>query len=262
MKVLFFGDVYGRPGREMVKKHLIDLKAEYDVDLTLLNCENIAHGRGVTKKIIEDMMEVGVDGFTSGDHIWDNTDGVQLLKNFDTVPLIRPLNYPEGVPGSGYMKFETDAGTLLVVNLLGRTFIKAVTDCPFRGLEVLLQSGDVGPYDAVFVDFHAEATSEKIAMKWHFDGRISALVGTHTHVPTADAEITRNGTAYITDVGFTGPHESCIGVKNDIIISRFLTQLPMAHEPETEGVMELNAVVIEIGVDGRARNIETVRVLE
>jgi 2',3'-cyclic-nucleotide 2'-phosphodiesterase len=281
MKIIFLGDVVGKPGRKTVRKHLPGLIEMHQPDFVIANAENLAGGKGFNEEKIAEMLSYGVDFFTTGDHVYDDKRGVEYIKSA-MCPVLKPANYPEETPGDGWRVIEENGKRLLVVNLIGRVFMKGDFDCPFSALERILSRfcmGGIGEarvekgqnlsrkeqkvvVDGIFVDFHAEATAEKVALKWAFDGRISALVGTNTHVPTADREVTKKGTAYITDVGMVGAHESCIGVRSDIIIDKFLTQMPRSHRLEEKGVMELNGVVIEIGAAGRAKSIEQVRILE
>lgn len=249
------GDIVGRPGRDTVQELLPELRQKYDIDMVIANGENIAHGRGITPRLAEDLLEMGVDVITSGNHIWDQKE---IIPHMDSsLPLLRPLNYPAGTPGRGYLVHSD----VLVVNLMGRAFM-ADLDCPFRAMDSLLASLPEAP-KTIFVDFHAEATSEKVAMGWYLDGRVSAVVGTHTHVPTADARVLPKSTAYVSDVGMTGPSHSVIGVEIDAVIARFLTQMPHAL-PVANGPTVLNSVLLNIDeTTGRAKNIQRIdRALE
>jgi 2',3'-cyclic-nucleotide 2'-phosphodiesterase len=252
MKILFIGDIFGRSGRKTVKSLLPGLIEKHKPDLVLANPENLSHGNGFSKKTIVEMQEAGVDFFTSGNHVFDNKDGANCLGDQD-FPVLRPANYPdENTPGDGYRIIESRNGKkVLVISLIGRVFMGGYFGCPFRYADKILDEADLTDVSAVFVDFHAEATSEKYALAYYLDGRVSALVGTHTHVQTNDARILEQGTAYITDVGMTGPFDSVIGVKKDIIIKRFLTQLGVKHEPEMDGQMVLSAFLVE--VDSKTR---------
>ena len=245
------GDIMGRPGRRAAKGLLPILRREYDIDLVIANGENAANGRGITGAIVDEFLDWGVDVITSGNHIWDQKE---IVSHIDTeIPLLRPLNYPEGVPGRGYIV----VGDVLVVNLLGRAFMSAV-DCPFRAIDHLLASIPERP-KMVFVDLHAEATSEKVAMGWYLDGRASVVVGTHTHVPTADARVLPGGTAYVTDVGMVGPFRSVIGVEIDAVIARFLTQMPHALPVAHDGLISFNSIVVELDdATGKAKSIQRV----
>lgn len=241
MKVLFIGDIVGRPGRDAFFSMLPALrKLKGPFDFVLINGENSAAGRGITEKIMQEFFAAGVDGITSGNHIWDKRDFYPVLDSEERV--LRPLNYPDGVPGHGCTVLTSRTGAkLAVVSLQGRVFMPPV-DCPFRAMDKLLENiGDI----PVFVDFHAEATSEKRVMGFYLDGRVSALVGTHTHVQTADEEILPRGTAYISDVGMTGPFRSSIGMTYESVLPRFLTSLPARFELADEDV-RLNGVIVDI----------------
>jgi 2',3'-cyclic-nucleotide 2'-phosphodiesterase len=258
MKILFIGDVFGRGGRNTVKELLPGLIKKHKPDLVLANPENLSHGNGFSKKTIEEMQEAGVEFFTSGNHVWDNKDGASHLGN-DDFPVLRPANYPDSTtPGDGYRIVESKSGEkVLVISLIGRVFMGGDFDCPFRCADKILEEVDLDDVSAVFVDFHAEATSEKYALGFHLDGKVSALVGTHTHVQTNDARILEKGTGYITDVGMTGPFDSVIGIKKGIIIERFLTQMSFRHEPETSGQMVLSAFLVD--VDSKTRKATKVK---
>jgi metallophosphoesterase (TIGR00282 family) len=252
MIVLFIGDIIGRPGRELVRKGAKRLRARYDADLVVANAENSAAGFGVTKDIGDTLLEYGVDVMTSGNHIWDKKE---VLAYIPTQPrLLRPANYPAGVPGRGsYVAPTGDGRSVGVVNVQGRVFMANIDD-PFtvvlREIEAMRAKTRV-----IIVDFHAEATSEKVAMGWHLDGKATLVVGTHTHVQTADERILPNGTAYLTDAGMTGPHDSIIGMQIEPSLARFLTAMPSRFEPAT-GNPRLNGVVVEADdKTGRATKI-------
>jgi metallophosphoesterase (TIGR00282 family) len=252
MNILFIGDIVGRPGRELVRRGLPGLIEHHDVDLVIANAENSAAGFGITRDIGDDLLHQGVDVMTSGNHIWDKKE---VLDYIGAEPrLLRPANYPAGVPGRGTYLARTRVGQPVgVINVMGRVFMLNIDD-PFavvlREIESIRQRARV-----IFVDFHAEATSEKIAMGWHLDGKVTAVVGTHTHVQTADDRLLLNGTAYITDVGMTGPHDSIIGMDRDAAMSRFLTGMPARFEPGTANP-RLNGVVIHAEEQtGRATGI-------
>lgn len=246
MKILFIGDIVGKPGREAVKKVLPQLKKDKKIDFVMANAENLAHGKGFTVETIEEMRAAGVDYFTSGNHIWDNKTNLSKLddKNF---PLLRPANFPPDVYGRGCAIVETGMmQRILVINLMGRVYMKHYLDCPFRALDKILQEYAHENLQAIFVDFHAEATSEKVALGNYADGRISALVGTHTHVPTADQRILAGGTAYVSDAGMTGPIDTIIGMDKNNVIRNFLTQFPYQFTVPEQGPKTFNAVLIEI----------------
>ncbi|MFQ5874310.1 MAG: TIGR00282 family metallophosphoesterase, partial [Dehalococcoidia bacterium] len=213
------GDIVGRPGRRAVEKLLPDLRGEYEIDLAIANGENSAGGYGLTLETSHELFRCGVDVITTGNHVWDQKEIIPHLNG--ELPILRPLNYPPVVPGQGYLITRN----VMVVNLMGRVFMDNV-DCPFRAMDDLLSSVSELP-PVVMVDFHGEATSEKGAMGWYLDGRVSAVLGTHTHVGTVDAQILPKGTAYLTDVGMVGPIKSVIGDDPEAVIQRFLT--PMRH---------------------------------
>jgi metallophosphoesterase (TIGR00282 family) len=253
VRLLFIGDIVGRPGRELVRLGLQSIVERHQIDLVIANAENSAAGFGITREIGDQLLDWGVDVMTSGNHIWDKKEALDYI---GTEPrLLRPANYPAGAPGNGsYLARTRDGRSVGVVNVMGRVFMLNIDD-PFqvvlREIEALKQRTRI-----VFVDFHAEATSEKVAMGWHLDGRVTAMVGTHTHVQTADERILPKGTAYLTDVGMTGPHDSVIGVEVGAALNRFLTALPQKFETAT-GNPRLNAVVIEADEQtGRATHIE------
>ena len=248
MKILAIGDVIGRPGRRAVHKFVPELRREHGLELVIANGENAAGGFGLSVSTAQELLGHGVDVITSGNHIWAQKEIIPYLD--EDVPVLRPLNYPPGVPGRGYLMI----GKALVVNLIGRTFMNAY-DCPFRKMDSLL--GQLSPLPPVIiVDFHAEATSEKVAMGRYLDGRVSAVLGTHTHIGTIDARVLRHGTAYVTDIGMTGPDDSIIGDDPEDVIQRFLTQMP--HRLTVGGGKPIfNAVIVEVEeASGRALSIE------
>jgi 2',3'-cyclic-nucleotide 2'-phosphodiesterase len=253
VRILFIGDIVGRPGRELVRRGLGPLCDYHQVDLVIANAENAAAGFGVTREIGDQLLEWGVDVMTSGNHIWDKKEAIDYIGAEPR--LLRPANFPAGVPGNGrYLARARNGVSVGVVNAMGRVFMLNIDD-PFavvlREIEALRDRARI-----IFVDFHAEATSEKIAMGWHLDGRVSAVVGTHTHVQTADERILPKGTAYLTDVGMTGPHDSIIGVEIAPALGRFLTAMPARFETAT-GNPRLNAVIVEADEQtGRAAEIE------
>ncbi|MBI3998497.1 MAG: TIGR00282 family metallophosphoesterase [Armatimonadetes bacterium] len=257
MKILFIGDIVGKPGRRLVAGRLAGLRRAHGVDVVIANGENAAGGMGITPDVADELFAAGVDALTGGNHIWKNREAYQLL---DAEPrLLRPANYPPGVPGRGAGVVKTTGGfTVGVLNLEGRVFMQELDD-PFRigreQAEVLRAA-----VPTVIVDFHAEATSEKVALGWHLDGRVSAVVGTHTHVQTSDERILPGSTAYITDVGMTGPRDGVIGMAREAILERFLTQLPVRFEV-APGPVQLNAVLIDVAADGRAQAIERVQLV-
>jgi len=251
LRILMIGDVIGKPGREAVRILLPDLKRERSIDFVICNGENTAGGFGITADTAVELLESGVDVLTSGNHIWDKKEIVPYLD--EGLPLIRPANYPDA-PGRGYLH----QGGVTVVNLMGRVFM-APLDCPFRTADALLeQLKEEGESKVIIVDFHAEATSEKQAMGWYLDGRVSGVFGTHTHVGTVDARILTKGTAYLTDVGMTGPMDSVIGSDKDAVLARLMTSLPQ-RLPVATGPCVLNAVLVDVDeMTGKASSIERV----
>jgi 2',3'-cyclic-nucleotide 2'-phosphodiesterase len=257
MKILFIGDIVGRPGRRALEGLLKKVIADYGVEFTIANGENSAGGMGITPEIAMEILSQEVDVLTSGNHIWAKREIIPLLN--EEGRLLRPANYPPQVPGRGSGTFETPSGTkVAVLNLEGRVFMKNL-DCPFRvgerEIESLREDTNV-----IIIDFHAEATSEKIALGRFLDGKASAVLGTHTHVQTSDERILKEGTAYITDVGMTGPLDSVIGIKTQVAMERFLTQVPLKFDVAT-GEIELQGVVVDIDADtGKARDIKRIRI--
>jgi metallophosphoesterase (TIGR00282 family) len=251
VKLLFVGDVVGSPGRRALEALLPGLRETHAPDFVVVNGENAAGGIGITERIARGFLDLGADVITLGNHAYRHSDVFEFL---DREPrIVRPANYPKGDPGRGHTVVERDGVRLGVVNLAGTLFLDPVRP-PFPEIDALL--ADLrGRADHVLVDFHAEATSEKVAMGWYLDGRVTACVGTHTHVPTADARVLPGGTAYVTDVGMTGARESVIGVERDQAIRRFMTQTHVKLESATQDPW-LNAVLIDAGDDGRARSIE------
>lgn len=250
MRILLIGDVIGKPGRKAVQRLLPDLRSEYHLDLVLANAENAAGGMGVTPDTARELFDAGADVLTSGNHIWAQKEIIPFLDS--GVPLLRPLNYPPGVPGVGYWQAEH----FLVVNLIGRTFMGPF-DCPFRAIERLLKELKHKP-PVIIVDFHAEATSEKMTLGRYLDGQVSAVLGTHTHVGTVDTCILPGGTAYVTDVGMTGPIDSIIGVDAESVLNRFLTAMPH-HLAVGKGNVSLDAVMVDVDdTNGKATGISRI----
>jgi metallophosphoesterase (TIGR00282 family) len=256
MKIMMIGDVYGEPGRAALAKLLPKLRDQHRVDFTVVNVENSAGGFGVTQPIAESVLDLGVDVMTTGNHVWDKKETVSYIVKENR--LLRPANYPEGTPGAGYITVKAGPHRVTVINLMGRVFMNPI-DCPFRKVEAILES--VGGETPIrLVDFHCEATSESIAMGWWLDGKVSAVVGTHRHVQTADERVLPGGTAYITDLGMTGPTDGVIGVDREQILQRFLYQMPMRFET-AKGPSALHGVVITVDPDtGRASAIERLRI--
>jgi len=253
MRIFFVGDIFGKPGRRLVQEKISSLIHEYRADFCIANVENAAAGFGATPQIVEELLGCGIDLLTSGNHIWDKRGIIPYLA--EQPRLLRPLNYPKGVPGFGQYIGETNCGVRVgVLNLQGRVFMAAI-DCPFTtGLAAVEAMRKQTPI--IIIDFHAEATSEKQAFGWYMDGRVSAVVGTHTHVQTADERILPKGTAYITDLGMTGPHDSVIGSLQELALERFLLQTPNRLEPAT-GNLRICGAVIEVEEStGRALSIQ------
>jgi len=262
MRILFIGDIFGRPGRTIVKERLPELVKEHAIDLILANGENAAAGFGITPPLAEELFELGIDVITTGNHIWDKREIVEFFETADGNPhspahrLLRPANYVPGTPGWGMFEGRKNDVPYAVINLQGRVFM-ASNDDPFRVADQLLKTIKA---KVVVVDIHAEATSEKIAMGWHLDGRATLVVGTHTHVPTADERVLPGGTAYITDVGMTGPYDSVIGVKKELIVGKFLNNMPTRFEAAT-GDVKMCAVIVDCDEKtGRAQSIQRVMV--
>lgn len=257
MRILFVGDVVGKPGRRALGRHLLGLIDEHKADYVIVNIENSAGGFGVTASVFSELREYPIDCFTTGNHVWDKREVAQILES--NPMLLRPANYPPGAPGGGVYVGETAGGVkVATINLEGRVFMKSL-ECPFRTADAILDElGD--DINVVFVDFHAEATSEKQALGFHLDGRVSALVGTHTHVPTADERILPNGTAFQTDSGMTGPYESIIGMKVDKVLHRFLRQTPSPFEVAKRDVRLAGSLITVDETSGKASAIERIMV--
>jgi hypothetical protein len=255
MKILFIGDIIGRPGRMAVEKLLPGLIEEHQIDFVIANGENAAAGFGLTPAVLDNLFALGIDAVTSGNHLWDKKDILPRLKKEHR--LLRPANYPPEVPGTSFGVYQDKQGRKVgVFNLLGRVFMPAV-DCPFRTADKIIAELKKET-DIIIVDMHAEATSEKIALGWYLDGRVSAVIGTHTHVMTADQRVLPQGTAYITDAGMTGGFDSVIGMEKEPIIEKFLTQLPTKFEV-AEGDVRFNGVVVEVD-EQSGKAIEIIRI--
>lgn len=256
MNILMVGDVYGEPGRAALAKLLPRLRAEYAIDFTVVNVENAAGGFGITPPIARAFLDQGVDVMTSGNHIWDKKEIVEFIAKENL--LLRPANFPAGTPGAGFVTLKAGPHRVAVLNLMGRVFMSPI-DCPFRTAdEIIPELRQETP--VIVVDMHCEATSESLAMGWYLDGRVSAVVGTHRHVQTADERVLPGGTAYITDLGLTGPTDGVIGVDRDQIIQRFLSQMPIRFET-AKGPASLQGAVITVEPEtGRASDIRRLRV--
>lgn len=258
MRILILGDIVGSPGRRVVARLLPTLRERERLDFVVANAENAAGGRGITLPLAEELFAAGVDALTLGDHAWDQKE---LATQIEREPrLLRPLNLPPGCPGRGVATYSTPAGPVTVISLLGRTFMGALADCPFRAADAALRGPTRG--GAVIVEIHAEATSEKIALGWFLDGRVSAVVGSHTHVQTADECIRPRGAAYLTDLGMCGPRDSVLGREKAPVIQRFLTGMPVRFDVADRDVWLEGALVEVDAASGRATAIRRVQLPE
>jgi metallophosphoesterase (TIGR00282 family) len=254
MRILFIGDIVGKPGRQALKGCLPRVRADYAPDLVVANIENAASGFGLTRSVAQEILAAGVDVMTSGNHLWDRRGSEEYIA--EETRLVRPANYPEGTPGRRYHLCEVDGVGVGVLNLQGRVFMPPI-DCPFRGLDHLLEELQ-GRAQIFLLDFHGEATSEKKAMAIYADGKVSAVVGTHTHTPTADECILPGGTAFVSDLGMTGPYDSVIGMKKDGVLERFLTGMPRRFEV-AERDARLSGLVVDIDErTGRSRFVQRI----
>ena len=259
MRLLFVGDVFGSPGRRVVREHLPHVIQERAVDLVVVNAENAAGGFGVTPAIAEELFDLGAHVLTTGNHVWDKREIIDYLNSVPAEShdrprrMVRPANYPVGTPGYGIYQGRLASGTAYaVINLQGRVFMQS-NDDPFRTADRLLAGLEA---KVILVDFHAEATSEKVALGWYLDGRVTAVLGTHTHVPTADERVLPNGTAYQTDVGMSGPYDSVIGVEKELVLQRFLSGMPGKFEP-ARGDARMAALLIDCDPStGRAQSVQ------
>jgi metallophosphoesterase (TIGR00282 family) len=260
MKLLFIGDIVGRPGRDLVRRHVRALAASQGADLVIANGENAAGGAGITRDNMLEMQSAGVDVITTGNHVWDKRETIEFIGNEPR--LLRPANYPDGTPGGGSCVVQASNGVRVgVINVMGRVFLPSIDD-PFRIAEREIRRVKDQGAQVIFVDMHAETTSEKIALSYYLDGKAAAVIGTHTHVQTADERILPGGTACLTDVGMTGPHDGVIGIDKDAIIARFVTGLPGKFETAT-GDPRLNGVSITVDpATGRATRIERISLSE
>ena len=251
MNILLIGDVVGKVGRKAVACLLPEIRRTHDLDIVIANGENAAGGKGLTPSTADELFEAGVEIITSGNHIWRYNEIYPYLDS--EAPVLRPLNYPEGAPGRGFLCHNGVA----VINLMGRTFMPGALDCPFRGADDAL--ANINDCDIIIVDMHAEATSEKAAMAWYLNGRVSAVIGSHTHIPTADARILPKGTAFVTDVGMVGSRDSILGVMKEPVIDGFLNQLPARFTTDEHGPVVFNSVLIQVDdTSGRATGIQRV----
>lgn len=255
MNIMMIGDICGKPGRTTAFYYIDELIAQYRVDLVLANGENSAGGVGITREVLEELLQHGIDVVTTGNHVWDKKEIYDFIDKTDK--LIRPANYPPGTPGRGHLILPHKNSNIGIINLAGRVFMPQM-DCPFRAADQILTEIQ-SRCDIIFVDFHAETTSEKMALAWYLDGRVSALVGTHTHVQTADERVLPQGTAFISDVGMVGPRDSVLGVDKDIVINKFLSGLP-AKFSLAKGSTVFCAVIIEVDeITGKALAIQRIQ---
>lgn len=258
MKILFIGDVVGSPGRNMISTYLPRLKRKYKPTFTIVNGENAASGRGITEKIYRGFLEAGAQVITMGNHTWDNRE---IFEFIDRAPkLVRPANFPPGTPGNGSTIVNINGVEVGVINLQGRTFLPAIDDPFTKADELIEEMRERTP--VIFVDFHAETTSEKQAMGWYLDGRVTAVIGTHTHVQTADERILPGGTGYLTDAGMTGPYDGILGMEREAVIKKFLTTMPVRFEV-TKGREQLSGVILTLDPKtGKATKIERIAINE
>lgn len=261
MKILFIGDVYGRSGRDAIKKYLPDLKSRLKPDVVVVNVDNVTNGHGISVKHIEQMYECGADVLTGGDHVWDQRE---MIPYIDRDPaMLRPINFSNNAPGKGTYIFETDSSEkCLIIHLAGRVFMNTVFDDPFAAIKKIVDAHPLGRnVNAIFVDFHAEATSEKMALGQYLDGKVSAVVGSHTHVPTADAHILHGGTAYQTDAGMTGDFDSIIGARKDIPLQKFLNGYAVERMVPANGEGTIcGCFIVTNDKTGLAQSIQPIRV--
>lgn len=251
MNILVIGDVVGKVGRRAVASLLPGLRREHSLDFVIANGENAAGGKGLTPGTAEELFDAGVEVITSGNHIWHHREVYPLLDS--EAPVLRPLNYPQGAPGRGVLSHDGVA----VINLIGRTFMPGATDCPFRAADEAL--ADLADARVIIVDMHAEATSEKAALAWYLDGRVSAVIGSHTHIPTADTRVLPKGTAMVTDMGMVGPRDSILGMETSPVIEAFLSQLPTRFTTEERGPVVFNSVLVRVDEkSGRATGIQRI----
>lgn len=258
MKILYIGDIVARVGRKAVAQVLPELKREKQIDFVIAQSENISTGNGLTVKAINETREAGVDFFTGGNHSFKKKE---FYPHFDdpNMPVIRPANYPSSkTPGRGWAIADTPFGKILIINVMGQTFNGPQFDHPLKTVDAILKENEHQSLAATIIDFHGDLTSEKVAIGFYYDGKVSAVVGSHIHVSTADSRVLPGGTAHITDTGMTGPIDSVLGVKKEIIIEKWLTQLPGHFDWPTSGTVQFSSVLIEVGSDGKAKSIEQI----
>lgn len=257
MKILYIGDIVAKIGRRAVTQVLPKLIEQKQIDFVIAQAENMSTGNGISNKALKEMKEAGVDFFSGGNHSFRNPEGIELMQDPNN-NIIRPANYPSETPGRGWQIADTPYGKILVVNLMGQTFNGPEMEHPLRMVDEILKQNEHEKLAATLVDFHGDLTSEKVAIGFYLDGRVSAVVGSHTHVPTADARVLPGGTAHISDVGMTGPIDSVLGVKKEIIIDRWLEKPKVKFEWPKTGIVRFSAVIIDIANDGKARSIEQI----
>ncbi len=261
VKIFAFGDIIGRPGRKALKCIIPDIKKEYSPDIIIANGENLAHNEGTTEKTLKEVLDYGVDFVTLGDHAFDREKEAIRILSDEFYPVIRPANFPAGAPGSGWKIFSAKNKNvkIAVLNLMGRVFFRETLDCPFQTADKLIAEIQKET-NIIICDFHAEATSEKKAMGYFLDGRVSLVYGTHTHIPTADEQILSKNTGFVADVGMTGPKRSIIGANPEISIKHFITQMPFNYEISDDNEIELNAIYAELDIEsGLTKKIERIR---
>ena len=261
INIIFYGDVVGRIGRDALKIVIPKMKKQYKADFIIVNAENAAHGSGLTKKTMKEILDAGADILTSGNHIWKKPDIEEIIKDKKSL-ILRPENYPKGVSGKGYMSIKKGKKELIVANFIGRVFFREDFDCPFRGFDAMytkLKRKYKKNIPPIFIDFHAEATSEKVAFGRYCEGRAQAVIGTHTHIPTADEQILPNGTAYVSDTGMCGAKDSILGVNKEAVFQLYLTQKPSGFSWQETGLTIVNAVLITIDtIKNKATHIKRV----
>lgn len=253
MNILFFGDLVGRPARNILKQVLPNYKKKYKIDLVIANADNLAHGKGVTKNTAKEMAEAGVDVLTCGDHIWDTSEALDMLKE-DGHNLLYPANFPDIGKENSCRIIKVGSSKVLIINLLGRVFMGNHPDCPFRKADEIIKQNKA---DIIIIDFHAEATSEKRALGFYLSSRVSAVLGTHTHIQTADEEILDGGTAYISDVGMVGPKDSILGCDKNVVIEQMLNQRKFRYEVGNDDDILINAVVV--GIDKKSGKTKSIK---
>lgn len=257
MKILYIGDIVARIGRRAVQQVLPELKQEKQIDFVIAQSENMSTGNGITAKAVKEMREAGVDFFTGGNHSFKKPEGVELLSDPKN-NIIRPANYPGNAPGRGWQIVETPFGNILIINVLGQTFNGPQLDHPLKVIDSILEETKDESLVATIIDFHGDLTSEKIGVGWYCDGRVGAVVGSHIHVATADAQVLPGGTAHITDTGMTGPTDSILGVKKEIILEKWLNQLPNKFDWPKTGIVQFSSVLIAIDKNRKAKSIEQI----